>query len=85
MNVEIGTVAQQFLFWEYLVRIFGIGSLQCTPLVPVTNTYYHVTHSGFRIQKMYDDFSGYSLPWLFLSKLYSCVWWVSFILLISQI
>ncbi len=31
MNVEIGTVAAQFLLWEYLFRIFNIGSLQCGP------------------------------------------------------
>ncbi len=29
MNVGIGTVSGQFLFWEYLFRIFGVVSLQC--------------------------------------------------------
>jgi hypothetical protein len=29
MNVEINTEAEQFLFWEYSYRFFGIASLQC--------------------------------------------------------
>jgi hypothetical protein len=31
MNVEIGTEAPIFFFWEYLFKIFGILSLQCGP------------------------------------------------------
>ncbi len=33
MNVEIGTETPIFLFWEYLLQIFGIFSLQCEPLI----------------------------------------------------
>jgi hypothetical protein len=36
VNVEIGIVAAQFLFWEYLFRIFGILSLQCGSIKVIT-------------------------------------------------
>jgi hypothetical protein len=39
MNVGTGTVAAQFLSWEYLFRTFGIVSLQCGSLTLVSRTY----------------------------------------------
>ncbi len=39
MNVEIGTEAPIFLFWEYLFQILGILSLQCSCLPLVIGTF----------------------------------------------
>jgi hypothetical protein len=41
MNVEIWTVAAQFLFWEYLFPILDIFSLPCT-IEHLNKTSFHV-------------------------------------------
>jgi hypothetical protein len=46
MNVEIGTEAPIFLFWEYLFKIFGILSLQC--VIVVDQPYAERTPQVFR-------------------------------------
>jgi hypothetical protein len=64
--VKTGTVAAQFLFWQYLFRIFSVGSLQCISSDIVSqaiklinnlskngtkNCFYYETHTlGLRIQ-----------------------------------
>ncbi len=49
MNVEIGTEAPIFLFWEYLFQIFGILSLQCLLMSPI---FYFWEMSGFEPREL---------------------------------
>ncbi len=48
MNVEIGTETPIFLFWEYLLRNFGILSLPCG-----VEQILHVQEKHARVQRHY--------------------------------
>jgi hypothetical protein len=50
MNVEIRTVAVRFLFWEYLFRIFGVGSLQCVYRAQRYTCTYVRASSGYNLE-----------------------------------
>jgi hypothetical protein len=45
MNVEIGTEAPIFLFWEYLLQIFSILSLQCQTILLLLNEQHNIANN----------------------------------------
>jgi hypothetical protein len=53
MNVEIGTEAEQFLYWEYLFRILGIVSLLCSRI----NSFPTTTSIKYRKSYIYSSTS----------------------------
>jgi hypothetical protein len=71
VNVEIGSVAAQFLFWEYLFRIFGIGSFQCSQLWS-TGTLWRGVLLFSSFLTLIPSLSSTSIPLLTLYPLLKC-------------
>ncbi len=52
MNVEIGKVAAQFLFREYLYQNFGIGSLQFLQVIDTVSNLLYFRIIPFHLYSM---------------------------------
>ncbi len=61
MNVEIGTEAPIFLFWEHLFLIFGILSLQCGRYVSYIDRFFTLLLRADMVLKYVAQSSGE--PW----------------------